>query len=1607
MRNGTTRNRRAFAALATTGLLILLAGSGSAAVPDQYWELARVFVSRQASFPTVLESGGEALVLWQESRATSDGGEAWVSLERRAKGGAATASLSRFAGPFRWNGTEPVLYSAAASGRTVVVAGTALENEVTVWRSDDSGSSFGAPARVASAWPVVAPRLFARSDGGWLLFATAGGSSAEADGGLPAGSDGTPEGGAAAGGSDAASAAVAGESLRLVVARSDDGVEWTDFEPFVDDADGLLLSFLPSAAFVSGSGRDVVVFQSLVSGDRPTFQLFSKTSPDGGLTWSKAARITDFEEPVPQARRDPAGFDNQRAHLASVGGGLSLVWERRSLAGQTQVYYARLDRSGAYVGGSAERVTLGQGSAGEPRIVELAGEPAVIWYDDRRGDNRIHLAIRSGLDWRDRDVSGAYPGAIVRGTAVDGRLWAAWQTESESPRVVVLEPDTRTLPPAPAGVDFTPGLASRRETATVRWSAPSDPSGIEGYSWIWTQDPAAIPPATVMSTEAGARGGFEADSDGAWYFAVRALDFAGNWSEPARVSFVRDRTPPSVPLIATPPAGEDGFLLSNTFELSWDPPPEPDARSYVWSLRWIGPLDKVPPRRLPAILPGGGEGDGPAAPATASGPVELKAYAFGPATDYERALVEAAGVPAPDLASRTEARSLAFRNVEDGYYVFAVSALDAVGNVGDTVWTMLRADKFLPYTVVSDVAASRDAFGKAALRILGRGFLEDGAVTRVVLDLDGREPWDREFLPGPGGFRVETDRVISGIEASDMNEGLYRVGVLHPTRGWVFSAPRVAFDAAGSIKFGDFATTWKPVWKPQPSPRRFVFSVPDLALLAAFVFALAGIVLTSRTALRVVVEGGALRREIIALVEGSPMQVAEPRAAARRKLRTQGPGLRVKFTLTISLLVLSVVVLLAAPLAYFVTATERASLASGLEQRARVLLESVAQGARSNLPGRNLIELGQLPQQARALDEARYVTITAYGTGASASPDTVWASNDPGILDKIDTAELAAGVSVLEDPVSSVVEAAAKDIDAAAAAEVGALSESIASLQAEARALAARLDAASQARVAELGAAARDLELTLTEKLGAIAEASVGSTPRFDPEAVSGETRTFIFWKPILFRQGTDGRFFRGMVRLELGTELILADIRRAQQGLFAIIGGVALVALGIGIVGAIVLSNIIVNPIRRLVEKIEEIRDTEDKSTLEGFRIGIKSRDELSILAGTVEDMTSGLVKAAAAAKDLTVGKETQKMFIPLERNAQGNKLTTLKQSAPGLEAFGYYEGAKGVSGDYFTFEKLDERHWAFIKCDVAGKGVPAALIMVEVATIFLDFWAGWTPARGIKLAELCYRVNDLVEGRGFKGRFAAFVTGVVDARSGVVEVAHAGDKFLHVFDGAAGKMVTRELPEAPAAGSFPNFMVEMKTPFTQTRLTLRPNDVLMLYTDGLEEAQRAIRGPKFEPLFEKVEVRNADGSVSIQDQPRIEFFSPEDGPFRVPDVSAAVMARGRYELGKAENPVPGEKLGFDFSTCSGSVEDLVLALASVEKIFRVVPDPATPKGDFILVDAKIDAFLEAHFDQYRLYARDKRPNPDPDKPEYVAWYGLSEDGQYDDLTVLCIEKK
>ncbi|HTX71257.1 MAG TPA: PP2C family serine/threonine-protein phosphatase, partial [Rectinemataceae bacterium] len=305
-----------------------------------------------------------------------------------------------------------------------------------------------------------------------------------------------------------------------------------------------------------------------------------------------------------------------------------------------------------------------------------------------------------------------------------------------------------------------------------------------------------------------------------------------------------------------------------------------------------------------------------------------------------------------------------------------------------------------------------------------------------------------------------------------------------------------------------------------------------------------------------------------------------------------------------------------------------------------------------------------------------------------------------------------------------------------------------------------------------------------------------------------------------------------------------------------------------------------------------------------------------------------------------------------------------------------------------------------------IAGKGVSAALIMVQVATMVINYFNDWKKAmpRNIDLTDLAYKINDFIEERGFTGRFAAFTLGLWDSQEGTAYLCEAGDRKLHIWEDKRRTLVEELLPDSPAAGIFPSFMVQMKNPMMQIVRSFERNDILLLYTDGIEEAKRHFRNADFAVI---------ECTGAAKDQPHENHQGGQDneefGYDRLTAILAAVDGRGSYRLQKHHNPIPGELLSFDFSGCTGSLEEKVLALVSVEKVFRMYPDPSATESDFVLVDAKVDAFLERHFDQYRLYCSRKRPYVDPqnDNPGYLLYAGIREDDQYDDLTILGIRRK
>jgi hypothetical protein len=209
-----------------------------------------------------------------------------------------------------------------------------------------------------------------------------------------------------------------------------------------------------------------------------------------------------------------------------------------------------------------------------------------------------------------------------------------------------------------------------------------------------------------------------------------------------------------------------------------------------------------------------------------------------------------------------------------------------------------------------------------------------------------------------------------------------------------------------------------------------------------------------------------------------------------------------------------------------------------------------------------------------------------------------------------------------------------------------------------------------------------------------------------------------------------------------------------------------------------------------------------------------------------------------------------------------------------------------------------------------------------------------------------------------------------------------------------------TLTLPESPATGVLPNFLVESRGGYQVQTLTIDHGDILLLYTDGIEEAKRKFRDAAFrEILCEEGEKDTAHATHTVGQG------DEEMGPDRVQDIINAVMNKQIYTLRKWHNGEGDKDLSFDFSSCEGSVEEVIKAMVSVEKMFRCYRDPKASGDNLVLVDKIVDGFLREHFLQYREYCSFTRENPGNDA--YMYYTHVYEDEQYDDLTILGIKRK
>ena len=1537
-----------------------------------YWEDPRILVPDNGRFPEVSQNGDTTVVLWHEF-IYSDQKPLSSSVSFMTRKGDGGWNIRRAViGPFPFTGDEVPFASVAVDDRgRILIAVSSSGQRTDVYSMSSAGEEVRRIATIGEGRGgnlSVSPRLFYTSRGEFVLCAT-----------QPLSLDGQISG------------ATTG-SLGINYAVSSDGTVWSGFQPLVPNQD-ISYVYLPSHTVFSN--RDYIVFQASPPRSR-YYQLYIVESSDGGRSWSNPVRITDMTTAGEEQSGNPDDYDNQRPFLTSSYDGLHLAWERKlANISSPQIYYGILSGDGNFRG-QPQRISTGSQVSRNPRLLISNGKPYVLWFDNRKGGNRVFLAYQQGIGWEDTDLS-IMPGESLYGRffEIDGRINVVWENKQDSEsRIILLEPDQSVQPPSIVPVNFVSGSRSRQNTYVMEWNIPEDSTGIAGFNYTVDQDPDGVPLRNLKVLRSDdRRAEIEVKNDGWWYFHLSSTDYAGNWSSPASVRFFRDSTPP--PPIEFSDLAEDpnGFLTSNTLSIAWTPSPAEDLGGYTYRLQYLS----------------------------------------GPGFEGQAASFDIQEPPGRVLITEPE---YSFVNLDNGTWSLTVAPLDDLGNQGLSRTIYFQLNKYIPVTYITQVGVDKDRLNRYQLQISGRGFTEGGRVQQVMLDRDGEEPYDYVYTSGGDLFSVRNDRLITGPFIEEIDEGAYQVGVVHPMRGTYFTQYSLRFESTGEVKFGDF-TLVRADRAPLIQVRRVMlyggkFSVAAVMILLSIMFVFALIKLAA-----LVREAVQLRRDVIAILENRSLSYEKKKekiAAMERKR-----SLRVKFALLTTSLVLIIVLMVAVPLGNYMIKTQEKNLTDGLQESTRVLIESINAGAEKFLPEENTIELGRLPRQTRAAEAAQFVILSGPASSSAGGADSefydyLWATNDPNIEEKIRKSDEGGvaqagefsyqrGIMKVEDEITPLIGDLQNEINSEARKRVGELVEKLRELQLQAREAAQRLVLTQDQDTAQLLTELQDQIAQINTRIEeSLAETGdrMSSVPVFKSDQVLTGPAEYVFYRPIVYQDSArQGVYYHGMIRLGISTENITREIRNSRNTLVRQTAMIALIAILLGILGALLLATIIIRPLRMLVAGVERIRDTDDKEELKGHEIRIHSRDEIAVLADTVNQMTKGLVNAAIANKDLIMGKDNQKMFIPLEKPGK-RKLTTGSLSTEGADFFGYYEGAKGVSGDYFDYMELTPGKYGMIKCDVAGKGVPASLIMVMVATIFRNYFNDWMEGqkrkdalaaqKGIKrqeedpnIEELVYAINRLVEERGFEGRFAALIVVLLDTRSGKAIMCNAGDNLVHLYNKQKRQMETMTLPTAPATGVFPNSLVEMQAGFKRVPHMLQTGDLLLLFTDGLEEAQRSFRDDHFKPAVCK-EPGIAEGEY--HDNHQAGKDNEEFGTSRIYDIVNSLMTRGTYTLYKYHNPVPDEELVFNFSACEGTIEEVVIALVAIEKVFRMYPDPSATENDTVVIDRKIADFLEQHFNQYEDYFHD--PVEEAGAPtEYVQFCKVKEDSQYDDLTVLGVKKK
>ncbi|KWW30994.1 MAG: sigma-B regulation protein RsbU (phosphoserine phosphatase) [bacterium P3] len=269
------------------------------------------------------------------------------------------------------------------------------------------------------------------------------------------------------------------------------------------------------------------------------------------------------------------------------------------------------------------------------------------------------------------------------------------------------------------------------------------------------------------------------------------------------------------------------------------------------------------------------------------------------------------------------------------------------------------------------------------------------------------------------------------------------------------------------------------------------------------------------------------------------------------------------------------------------------------------------------------------------------------------------------------------------------------------------------------------------------------------------------------------------------------------------------------------------MVLIFVGLMGLLVLFILLYRTIRHLTQPITDLSVSAMNMAKGNFNtklVEVNTNDEMRMLRDSFAYMQQTINQYISELRTTTASQQRLESELNVARGIQEGMLP--KNFPDNLYAM--LSPAKEVGGDLYDFSVLNGKIY-FTMGDVSGKGVPAALIMAMTRAAF-----SFLSSMNYTMTQIVSIMNKSLSEGNDRNMFCTLFAGCYDTGTHELHFCNAGHNPIIVLP-PQGAPYYLKAKSNLALGLISDF------PYQGESLTLQPGTRLLLYTDGVTEAETA----------------------------------------------------------------------------------------------------------------------------------------------------------------------